>query len=362
MKKITNHLKLLGYFFRLGFFTFGGPFAIIAQIQRDLVDRRKLISQDNFKKSLALIKSFPGPTGTQVMMFSAHQVGGFWFSLAASVLFILPSYLMMVILAAYYDQYHANQEILIFLEGMQAGAFVLIMMALYNLTKPNLSSIRFWTIFYVALILIGLLKFSEPLVIIGAGLAAMFWSFRPEKKTLLKSYVPWDLFLISIKAGTLAFGTGYAIIPLLQHDYVEIHNWITKAQFMDALAFGQLTPGPVSISVTFVGYRVAGWAGATAATVGIFLPGFINMTTWFPRAFEWFEKQSWVKPFVMGATASIAAGIIVTFLSMSVSTSILRLIIPSLLVWLSVSRNLPSWAVVILSGSGWWIFSHLLNP
>ncbi len=343
----------------MGFTAFGGPLAIIAQIQRDLVDKQKLITEEEFKKSLALIKTLPGPTAAQVLTFIAYRLGGFWTAFFSLSFFILPSALMMVGLAIYYDKFRANAEILNLLEGMQAGAFVLIVMALYSLTKGNFTQNRFWVLFVISLLVLGPLKIFEPFVIIGAGVFSLFLNFKP-RPLKLSSYIGLDLFLICLKAGGLAFGTGFAILPLLQKDFVEVQHWVTKDQFMDALSFGQLTPGPISVTVTFVGYRLAGWLGALVATVGIFLPGFFNMTTWFPRAYNWFSRQVWVNSFSVGATAAIAAGIVIVLLSLLETIRGPQLIIPFLLLGLSFRRNIPSWALVVISGLSWWLVSHAI--
>jgi len=353
--------KLLLYFLRLGFTAFGGPLAIIAQLQLDLVENKKLVTEKDFKESLSLIKSLPGPVATQVLTFNAYRIGGLWFSLIATILFVLPSFLMMVLLAAYYDQFRTDPQIMLFLDGMQAGALVLIAVALYSLTKGNLKQSRFWIFFFLSVILLGPLKVFEPIVIVGAGVAGILTQNIKINKNQLKSILPLDIFLVCLKAGGLVFGTGFAIIPLLQNDFVNIHQWVTKDQFMDAIAFGQLTPGPVTITVSFVGYRAAGWMGASLATFGVFLPGVFNMTTWFPRAFSWFSKQSWVKAFVTGATAAIAAGIVVAIFSLSETTSMLKLIVPILIFVVSLKKKIPSWAIVIGSGAGWWIFWRLLH-
>lgn len=346
-------LAILLYFFRLGITGFGGPLAIIAQIQRDFVEQKKIIPEEEFRRSLSLIKSLPGPVAVQTVTYSAYRLAGLWVALAAAFLFVLPSALMMVELAKYYDQFRISPGIMYFLEGMQAGAFVLILVALHALTKGLQSKPKFWVLLLFSIFFMGWLKISEPLVIIGVGLISLIWpkTFHQNKT---RSVVLWELLWICLKAGGLAFGTGFAILPLLQQDFVNIKHWVSQEQFMDALAFGQLTPGPISVTVTFVGYRVAGYWGAAVATIGIFLPGVFNMTTWFPRAYKWFSKQNWIKDFVVGATAAIASGIVLALLDLSKTIVVLNLLIPLLLLVVNLKWKIPSWALVLVSGAAWW--------
>jgi len=351
--------QILIYFFRLGLTGFGGPLALIAQIQRDLVDERKIIDRQEFINSLSLIKSLPGPVANQVVAFWSYRLAGPWVALLAAILFILPAFLMMVALAIFYDQFRASPELISLMDGFQAGAFVLIVVALYTLTKGYYGHPRFWIAFIFSLIAMFFFHLNEPIAIVGSGLISALWQKKCFNR--LHSIVVLDLFWLCLKAGALAFGTGFAILPLLQRDFVDYNHWITKQQFLDAIAFGQLTPGPVSVTVTFIGYRVAGIWGALLATIGIYLPGTLNMLTWFPRAYQWFSRQQWVERFVLGATAAIGAGIIVALSALRESLALPSLIVPIILFLISLRRKMPSWVLVVYSGVGWWLVSRVLH-
>jgi chromate transporter len=354
--------SLLVYFFRLGLTSFGGPLAIIAQIQRDLVDQRKVISEEDFVRALSLIKSLPGPVAIQVVAFWSYRLCGAWIAVLASILFVLPAFLMMLALAIFYDQFRASHGLVQLMDGMQAGAFVLILLALHSISKSSYSMPRFWVLFFLSLLTLGYFHVLEPVVIVAAGLISIFWprlTSGSSPGSSLRSFVLVDLFWVCLKAGAFTFGTGFAILPLLQADFVDLHHWVTQQQFMDAIAFGQLTPGPISVAVTFVGYRVAGFWGALLATVAIYLPGVFNMTTWFPRTFTWFSRQGWVKPFVTGATAAIAAGILLALVTIAGVLQPGQLVIPVVLLILSFRFSIPSWALVVVSGASWWLIQAI---
>ena len=160
-----------------------------------------------------------------------------------------------------------------------------------------------------------------------------------------------------MKAGALSFGTGLAIIPLLQKDFVNQHHWITAQEFMDAVALGQLTPGPVSVTVTFVGYKVAGVWGALVATIAIFFPGVFHMITWFPRVLGWLKAQTWIKNFIRGAISAICAAILAALWNLLPEVPRWSLLIPVLLWALSFKYKIPSWALVLGSGATWVLVS-----
>lgn len=347
-----TQLQLWIYFLRLGVTGFGGPLALIAQIQKDLVEDKKIVSPEEFKRAFALIKSLPGPVGTQVVEFILYRSYGFISALVGTVLFILPSALMMIVLAIYYQDFQSTPLLGAFMAGMQGAAVILIVTALQPLTRDYQKNFKFWMYLLLSLGLLVFSRLSEPVVILVVGLLALIVE-RFGKSKALKSFLLLDLFLICLKAGGLAFGTGLAIVPMLQSDFVGIHQWVTKPQFMTALAFGQLTPGPIAITVTFVGYQIAGVFGAVVATVGIFLPGFLSMTTWFPRAFSWFSRQAWVSTFVTGAIAAVCAGILVAIRFLLQDIQWAQLIFPALLWALSFKWKIQGWAIVLFSGVVW---------
>jgi len=160
------------------------------------------------------------------------------------------------------------------------------------------------------------------------------------------------LFMVCFKAGALVFGTGLAIVPMLQHDVVVTHHWLTQNEFLDALAFGQLTPGPVVITATYIGHKVAGISGAVVATLGIFIAAFFHMSTWFPRVVKKLRGKVWIQDFVFGAVAAVIGPIIVAVykMSLSVEPTISAMGIGLVAFGLTIFDVIPVW--VIIPGAG----------
>lgn len=343
--------ELWWYFLKLGSIGFGGPLALIAHIQKDLVEEKKLLSDTEFQQALALIKSLPGPVAVQTVAFIAYRCLGLWSAIMSVLLFILPASVLMCILAAQYTQMKTLPAVPEILLGMQSAALVLIAGSLHPLAKTHLKKMKFWLLLLLSLILLIFLKVPEPLCILGAGfISLMLNKIEFSNNKTLFSFPMIELLLVCLKAGGFAFGTGLAIIPMLSHDFVEHYQWISQQEFLDALAFGQMTPGPISVTVTFVGYRIAGLPGAIIATFGIFFPGVFNMTTWFPRMFDWLSQQKGIQHFLVGAIAAICAGIILALLTMVKEADGLILVLSILLFGASLKWKWPSWLYVLLCG------------
>lgn len=344
---MSSYIECILYFFKLGLTGFGGPLAVIARMQTDLVKNQKWISEEEFRQALTLIKSMPGPVSFQMILYVAQKKTNAVIALLSGVAFILPAAMMMVFLAEYYQDYKQSVYLSLFLEGMQAGAFILILLALRDISKPYYTRSRFWAFLILSILFIGFASIHEAIVIVGMGLIAVIYR-KLGQRTLAS--VPVDLILICLKGGALAFGTGLTIVPLLHTDFVSIHHWITHEEFMDALAFGQITPGPVMVTVTFLGYKLWGLAGAVIATACVFLPSAIHMLTWFPRAVAWMNRQKWIHDFVLGATAALSAGIILVLISVGKEFSLALVVIPLLLYFVFAKLKLPSWTLIIGTG------------
>jgi chromate transporter len=356
-------IEISWYFFRLGIIGFGGPLANVAYMQRDLVDEREWLSAEEFRHAFAMIKAMPGPVATQMALFLGRRRAGVLGGLLAGVMLILPCFIVMVLLAEWYSVYSSAPGFLPFFGGMQMGALALIFYSLRPLTHVYWHRGRFWFLLLAGYIL-TLLSVPEPILIFVLGCWAVILSnHKPSQSPLLSiatlpstlvarhgfavdalarhgfaigqaslaptldpnliaaagqlgTSVLGDLFISCLQAGAFVFGTGLAIVPALQADFVTHHQWVTVEEFRDALAFGQLTPGPVVMTVTFIGQRLAGLVGATVATIGIFAPCFFHQLTWFPRAMSYMQKTKWIKAFLMGAISAVTAGIIYVLVEM----------------------------------------------
>lgn len=333
---------------------FGGPLAIIAMIQQELIIEKKWMDEKQFAGALPMIKAMPGPVAWQTLLYVLQDRFGSWRALAAGLAFIAPSFVMMVLLAHFYDSYRAIPSVALILDGMQVSAYVLILFAIKSLTMNHHRENLFGFYFVLSLGLFWL-KVSEPIIIVGMGLLGLLSIYTQGKK--LSIALP--LFWICFKAGALAFGTGLTIVPFLEADFVKGMNWITHQQFLDALAFGQLTPGPVMITVVFIGYKVLGLGGALLATVGIFLPSTIHMLTWFPKFVEWLSGQQWVDDFLTGAIAALVAGIIFVMFPIALTAQKKQIVIFIIACVVQYRMMPPSWMLVFMGGFLGLVFKSL---
>ena len=162
------------------------------------------------------------------------------------------------------------------------------------------------------------------------------------------------LFKTCIYAGTFVFGTGLAILPVLRGQFVDFYHWLPLQEFNDGVIFGQMTPGPVTITASFLGYRVSGFLGALTATVGIFLMPFFHMVTWFPYAVRWLARQSWVKTFLLGASAAVIGSILDTIVKMNIESyksPVFWGLFTATLTLLVVKPKTPLLPVILISGA-----------
>jgi chromate transport protein ChrA len=218
---------------------------------------------------------------------------------------------MMIILASGSEILKSFESVHSFFLGAQAAALILIFSALKDLTRPYWINRRFWLYSLFSFFLLVLVSIPEPLaLLISGGVSVVGRRLRFSRL----SSVSFDLFWICFQAGALAFGTGLTIVPLLQE---EFGRWVSESVFLEAVALGQLTPGPVVISVSYLGFQIAGWSGALAATIGIFLPATINVLSWFSRVMNLLNSWSWFADFILGAMACLGVGIALSLFHLS---------------------------------------------
>lgn len=316
---------LIKYFLYLGATGFGGPLVLIQQMRDHYVDQEKLISAEEFDQAFALIKAMPGPVAFQMATFLGQRFLGFWGATAAGICLLLPAFIMMVLFGYFYDSFVHNPYVAPVLDGLLYSASAVILMSLKNLINTNKKVTLFWIFVAVNLFLTWYHILPEPALIVIFGVFAVFYKRFTQTPQMLLS-VPflmldyskmYELFKICAYAGAFVFGTGFALLPALKTSMVDVHNLISIKQFNDAVVFGQMTPGPITITASFLGYQISGIAGAFVATIGIFLLPFIHMTTWFPKAIGWLGRQKWISQFIMGATAAVVAGILTTVVHMN---------------------------------------------
>jgi chromate transporter len=308
---------LLRYFLYLGSLGFGGPVALVGYMQRDLVERRRWFGKEDFFKSLTLSQLAPGPLAAQLAICLGYVHSGVRGATLVALAFVLPSFLMTVAIGWLYVRFGGLPWMQAAFYGVGAVVIAIISHAAWKLARFTLSGQRLqWAIFAVMAVTTAWLEAELVSLFVLSGVVAMVAAappaFRRGAGAASLAVVPPDVLVQLLvffgKAGAFIFGSGLAIVPFLYGGVVQEHRWLTEQQFVDAVAVAMLTPGPVVITVAFIGYLVAGVPGAVAAAVGVFLPVYLFVVIPFP----WFDRVSGnphVKAFVGGVTAAASGAI-----------------------------------------------------
>jgi chromate transporter len=315
--------ELVPYFLRLGLLGFGGPVALVGQMERELVSDRAWLSKEQMREVIAVCQSLPGPLAIQVGIFVAYLRGGFWGAWAGGWAFIIPNFIIVAALGALYVHLGALQPVTAIFYGVSPAVIALILHSCYRLAKLGMEDWLQWSIAAACFFVTVVLRSEVALLFIASGLLGVLYygSLRrplPPNAALLvafpaapvaKGTVLAKLLLFFLKAGALTFGSGLVIVPFLQQGVVQEHGWLGEREFLIAVAIGMISPGPVVITATFVGYLVAGFWGAVVATVGIFLPSFILVLLAAPLLQRHRSNRN-VQGFVKGAYAAAIGSIL----------------------------------------------------
>jgi chromate transporter len=310
---------LVRYFLRLGTLGFGGPVALVGQMERELVTDRGWLTKEQMREAIAVCQSLPGPLAIQVGIYVSYLRGGFWAAWAGGWAFILPNFIIVAALGALYVYLGGLQPVTAIFYGVSPAVIALILHACYRLAKLGMEDWLQWVIAAGCLVVTVVLKAEVALLFIGAGIIGVLyygtlWN-RPASvgPLLVAPLLPLSgpatsttlvkLLAFFLKAGALTFGSGLVIVPFLQQGVVQQYGWLSERDFLVAVAIGMISPGPVVITATFVGYLVAGIWGALAATVGIFLPSFILVLVAAPVLARHRANRN-VQGFVKGAYAA----------------------------------------------------------
>ncbi len=315
------------YFLRLGALGFGGPIALAGHMQKDLVEDRRWISKDDYLEGLALAQLMPGPLAAQLAMYlgwvRARVVGA---TLVAAA-FVLPSWLMVLAISALYVRYGGLAWMQGAFYGIGASVIAIIARSAVKLVKMTVRADRLlWAVFLVLAAVTAWTASEIVWLFLGAGLLVMLVRAPPRMggRATAAAMAPawlltgvagaaapdlvWRIFLYFAEAGAFVFGSGLAIVPFLHGGVVERMHWLSERQFLDAVAVAMITPGPVVITVAFIGYLVAGSFGAWAAAMGVFLPCYLLVIVPAPY-FRRIARNPQVKAFVAGVTSAATGAI-----------------------------------------------------
>jgi chromate transporter len=272
-------------FLRLGVTAFGGPAAHIAMMEDEFVRRRAWLTREEFLDLVGAAGLIPGPSSTEVAIYVGYRRAGWRGLLVAGLCFILPAALMVAAIAWAYVRFGRLPAVGGALYGIKPVIIAVVVQALVAFGRTAIKS-RWLLALGAAAVVANALGASPVLVLLGAGLLASLGGWRPRGAAALVwpfaasgvAGAPTGLaklFFVFLKMGAVVFGSGYVLLAFLRADLVDETHWLTEHQLVDAVAVGQVTPGPVFTTATFIGYVVAGVPGAVVATVGIFLPSFV---------------------------------------------------------------------------------------
>ncbi|HEY6142886.1 MAG TPA: chromate transporter [Flavobacterium sp.] len=327
-------LDLIKYFLKLGTTGFGGPVALVGYMHRDLVENKKWINDSDFKEGLALSQLAPGPLAAQLGIYIGFVHFGILGATVSGLAFVLPSFIMVVLLGLAYQAYGGLPWMQAIFYGISAAVIGIIVLSSYKLTIKSISKFEIpavktnwllWTFYLAAAILTAVTQKEEMLLFIALGFIYMVVKAPPEwiKRPKIASFFLLgtagfsaielgklgDLAWFFTKAGAFVFGSGLAIVPFLHSGVVNEHGWLTENQFIDAVAVAMITPGPVVITVGFIGYLVAGFTGATVAALGVFLPCYLFTVIPAPY-FKKISQNKSIKAFVDGITAGVIGALV----------------------------------------------------
>jgi chromate transporter len=326
--RVPSLAAFAGYFLRLGTFGFGGPIALAGAMQRDLVEERAWVTKDEYVKGLALAQLAPGPLAAQLAIYLGWARAGVFGATLVALAFVLPSFLMVMAISVAYVRFGGLAWMQSAFYGIGAAVIAIILRSAFKLVRLTLGrDWMLWILFGANAIATAVMEAEVISLILASGMATLavqFWRSRaPVSLAAMPVVLPpvalamtgvgtsatgGTLFWFFAKAGAFVFGSGLAIVPFLYGGVVREHGWLTDQQFLDAVAVAMITPGPVVITVAFIGYLVQGFGGAVLAALGVFLPCYLFVIVPAPF-YARFAGNPRLKAFVDGVTAAATGAI-----------------------------------------------------
>jgi chromate transporter len=376
--------ELVLYALRLGTFGFGGPIALVGYMHRDLVERRNWISEEHYREGLALSQLAPGPLAAQLAIYLGFVHYRILGATLVGLAFVLPSFFMVIAIGAAYVAYGGLAWMQAVFYGVGAAVIGIIAISAYKLTTRTVGKDKLLWAFYIVAAAITVVTESEIVwLFLIAGVVAWLVKAPPKRGfrsgilmaaaadlptvSGVASVVDWPLLaqiaLFFGEAGAFVFGSGLAIVPFLYGSVVNEHHWLNERQFIDAVAVAMITPGPVVITVGFIGYLIAGFAGAAVAALATFLPCYLFTIIPAPY-FHKYGKRPGLIAFVDGVTAAAVGtitGAVVVLGKRSITDvpTLAMLLITVLLLW--KLKKLPEPAIIAAAAAAGLVAYPLLK-
>jgi chromate transporter len=326
--------ELVRYYLRLGLLGFGGPVALVGQMERELVGDKQWLTKEEMREGIAVCQSLPGPLAIQVGVWISYIRGGFWGAWAGGWAFILPNFVIVAVLGALYVHFGGLPWVTAIFYGVSPAVIALILHSCYRLTKLGMKDWVEWALAAAAFGITVAVRAEVAFVFIGCGIVGILYygslvraRTAASTTTSLMVGLPLvasgaapgtlgamlsKLLAFFLKAGSLTFGSGLVIVPFLEKGLVQQTGWLSEREFLVAVAMGMISPGPVVITATFVGYLVAaqlggslveGFWGSLVSTIGIFLPSFLLVLIVAPILVRYRTNPN-VQGFIKGAYAA----------------------------------------------------------
>lgn len=341
-------------FLKLGTIAFGGPAAHIAMMEDEVVRRRNWLSREEFLDLLGITNFIPGPNSTEMAIHVGYRQAG-WVGLSvAGSCFIFPAAILVGAIAWIYVTYGKLPEAEGILYGVKPVVIAIVLQALIRLGRTAVKT-RFLAVIGIIALVLNFLGINELIVLFGTGILVSLWQWLSHRRASWIFITPFvtlaqvtthsapvsfslgKLFLFFLKVGSVLFGSGYVLLAFLRADLVERWQWLSDGQLIDAIAIGQVTPGPVFTTATFIGFVLGGFWGAVIATVGIFLPAFVFVASSGPLV-PFLRRSAIAGAFLDGLNvASLALMAVVTW----------QLGITALIDWLTIILAIAS-AVLLM--------------
>jgi chromate transporter len=348
--------SIFARFLRFGALAWGGPAAQIERLRQECVEEEGWVSEETFRRTLAVYQVLPGPEATELCIYFGRLRAGRLGAFLAGLGFVLPGFLLMLAFSALYVEANLADNLDELFYGLKAAVGALVARALVRLARSFVTDVPLAVIALAAFVLTLFASAGFVLVLAGAGLAYELWSSAGRWSGRLGSFAPLpaaialatgavtlsvagELALEGLKAGLLTFGGAYTVIPFLQESAVEVQGWVTEGQFLDGLAIGGVLPAPLIIFSTFIGYLAGGLGGGVAMTLAIFLPAFV-----FPIFLHRFlvaaAENPRIRPFLLGVTAAVV-GLIAAVAVEIVETGVVD--VPTAILALAAFAALNRW-------------------
>ncbi len=371
----TSLAELTFLFLKLGTIAFGGPAAHIAMMRDEVVRRRKWMTDEEFLDLLGATNLIPGPNSTEMAIHVGHRQRGWPGLLVAGASFILPAVIIVCFFAWVYVKFGSVPQVAGILYGVKPVIIAIVLEALWKLGSTAIKN-KVTAFVAVAGLGLAIIQVHELLILVIGGVLVLLFKtivtrtqirsviatsplaiFFQSAATASTSFGLWPLFLFFLKVGAVLYGSGYVLLAFIRADLVNRWHWLTESQLLDAVAVGQVTPGPVFTTATFIGYVLGGFKGATVATVGIFLPAFVFVALSGPLVPR-IRKSAWASAVLDGVNAAaMSLMLVVTFqlgrvAIVDVKTTILAVVSGVLLfafrvnsAWLVLGGAIVGWIV-----------------